>query len=261
MTTQREARSGTKGAQLALLLLTMLSVGCVSSRASSGLAWPDSLSGGTHEIVASSPVPAGIRLGGHFGERTGRSGEPTFHAGLDFAAPTGTEIFAVAAGVVTHVAREDDEHTRFAGYGNAIILHHPELGVWTMYAHLSEVTVAEGDVVAAGTTMGRTGSTTNNRFRGMGAHLHFEVRRQRADGSDPFPGTYGRHNLDPEEWLADLGLVYGHHGVLETGEPTATSAASDLDAAAAIDGAWLVTRERTDDASGGAVASAAAFTH
>ena len=127
------------------VLCALLSVGCVSSRTGAAVAWPEAVGGEDAEIVASSPVPAGIRLGGHYGERIGRSGEETFHAGLDFAAPTGTEIFAVADGVVTAVAHEEDDHTRFAGYGNAVVVHHPALGVWTMYAHLSAVTVAEGE--------------------------------------------------------------------------------------------------------------------
>ena len=80
----------------------------------------------------------------------------------------------------------------------------------------------------------------------MGAHLHFEVRRQRADGSDPFPGAYGRHNLDPEEWLAEVGVVYGRHGVLDMGE----EAVSELgDSSLEVEhGAWLVTRYRDDAA-------------
>lgn len=239
----------------ALVILALCAAGgCVSSRTGAAIAWPESLAGATHEVTASSPVPADIRLGGHFGERTGRSGEPTFHAGLDFAAPTGTEIFAVASGVVTLVAHDDDAHTRLAGYGNAIVVHHPELAVWTMYAHLSEIGVAEGDAVVAGTSMGRTGGTNNHRFRGMGAHLHFEVRRVRADGSDPFPGTYGRHNLDPEDWLASLGIVYGRHGVLETG--TETVATGEGTSVEPLDGAWLVTHERSDVA-----IATAALTH
>lgn len=245
MTHPRQTATAKTGSMLVLLAL---SVGCVSSRGTA-VAWPETLGGEEgRDVVASSPVPAGIRLGGHYGERVGRSGEETFHAGLDFAAPSGTEIFAVADGVVTHVAHDDDEHTRFAGYGNAIIVHHPALGVWTMYAHLSEVTVAEGDTVVAGTTMGRTGASTNHRFRGMGAHLHFEVRHVRADGSDPFPGTYGRHNVDPEDWLAELGIVYGRHGVLETGDVAALEgeAAVTDESLATDDGAWLVTRERAE---------------
>lgn len=230
----------------ALAVVALAAVGgCVSSRAGATLAWPESLAGAAHEITASSPVPAHVRLGGHFGERTGRSGERTFHAGLDFAAPTGTEIFAVAPGIVTIVTHDDDAYTRLAGYGNAIVVHHPALGVWTMYAHLSEVTVAEGDAVVAGTSMGRTGGTNNHRFRGMGAHLHFEVRRVRADGTDPFPGTYGRHNLDPEDWLASLGIVYGRHGVLDTGAET-VALGNDETSVEPLDGAWLVTHEHSD---------------
>ena len=54
---------------------------------------------------------------------------------------------------------------------------------------------------------------------------------------DSQPKT-GRHNLDPEDWLAELGIVYGRHGVLETGE-------TEEAALEVSDAAWLVT---SDDA-------------
>src|SRR5262245_63198514 len=102
------ATTHTTVSKASALVLGLLSVGCVSARTGSAVAWPESLGADDREVVASSPVPAGIRLGGHYGERIGRTGEETFHAGLDFAAARGTEIFAVADGNVTRVADDVD---------------------------------------------------------------------------------------------------------------------------------------------------------
>jgi murein DD-endopeptidase MepM/ murein hydrolase activator NlpD len=68
--------------------------------------------------------------------------------------------------------------------------------------------VQEGQRVEPGTMLGRVGHTTNGRFPGMVSHLHLELRRALPDGSSPFPGAYRRHNEDPEEWLADLGVRF-----------------------------------------------------
>jgi murein DD-endopeptidase MepM/ murein hydrolase activator NlpD len=168
------------------------------------------------EIVAASPVPTGIRLAGHFGHRTGRSGTRQFHAGVDFAAPRGTPVYSVARGIIAHVAGDRDRHTRFGGYGNAVVVYHPDQDVWTLYAHLQSVRVVEGQSVDAGAWLGRSGATTNRRFVGMGPHLHFEVRERARDGREPFPGAYGSWNLDPREWLAEMGLQYGRDGFLRT---------------------------------------------
>jgi hypothetical protein len=165
-------------------------------------------------ISAASPVPATLRLISGYGVRRGRTGAQTFHAGVDFAAPAGTEVFGAADGVVLRVARDSDHGHAFSGYGNAIVIHHPALGVCTLYAHLSAIDVEEGQHVVAGASIGRTGATTNGRFPGMGAHLHFEVRRDRSDGSATFPGAYARWNLDPQEWLAERGVGYGQGGAI-----------------------------------------------
>lgn len=87
------------------------------------------------------------------------------HNGLDIAAPLGTEIKASKSGVV-----------KTAGFnqlaGNYVIIEH-WLGFSTFYAHMSEITVREGDFVFKGlSTIGKVGSTG----RSTGPHLHFEVR-------------------------------------------------------------------------------------
>ncbi|HJL16165.1 MAG TPA: M23 family metallopeptidase [Sandaracinaceae bacterium LLY-WYZ-13_1] len=164
------------------------------------------------EVVAASPVPAGARPGSHYGWRTStRTGRRTFHAGVDFLVDRGTPAYAVREGVVELVTR-NTRRSRYAGYGNAVVVRHPGAERWSFYAHLDSVDVEEGQRVAPGERLGTVGNTTNGRFPYMVPHLHFEVRRARRDGSSPFPGRYRRHNLDPEQWLASLGVDFDADG-------------------------------------------------
>jgi hypothetical protein len=87
-----------------------------------------------------------------------------FHAGLDLAAPRGTEVRAAASGIVTFAGRND-------GFGKFVVVRH-RLGVRTFYAHLSRLAVHRGRRVGVGSVVGRVGSTG----RTTGPHLHFEVR-------------------------------------------------------------------------------------
>ncbi|GAB7549088.1 M23 family metallopeptidase [Cupriavidus sp. 8B] len=87
------------------------------------------------------------------------------HKGVDFAAPTGTRVFATADGTVDFVGQQ-------TGYGNIVILKHPD-GYSTYYAHLSGFAgiqpgqrIAQGQVIAY---VGQTGWAT-------GPHLHYELR-------------------------------------------------------------------------------------
>ena len=88
-----------------------------------------------------------------------------FHAGVDFVADQGTEVHATAPGTVVSAGWH-------GGYGKLIEIHHAD-GVTTRYGHLSNILVSPGDVVAAGETIGRVGSTG----RSTGPHLHYETRR------------------------------------------------------------------------------------
>lgn len=185
-----------------------------------------------YEVVASSPLPAGYRVGSHYGYRTSpRTGSRTFHAGIDFLAPRGTPVYAVRGGVVEAVAR-NVRRTTFAGYGNAIVIRHPDQDRWSFYAHLDDVTVEEGQLVEPGQLIGHVGNTTNGRFPGMGAHLHFEVRRPAPNGESPFPGAYRRYNVDPEDWLAAMGVRFEHDE--EEGEGCAMHGHGELDEAAPV---------------------------
>ncbi|CAN5281781.1 M23 family metallopeptidase [soil metagenome] len=109
------------------------------------------------------PVRSGW-ISSYFGSRadpfTGRAAR---HRGLDFAGQAGSEVIAVAPGVVTW-SRE-----RY-GYGNLVEVNHGN-GYVTRYAHNSVNLVAVGDRVAQGQSIALMGSTG----RATGPNLHFEV--------------------------------------------------------------------------------------
>jgi len=95
------------------------------------------------------------------GDRYGPRGN-TFHAGLDFPAPTGATVRAAAPGRATFAGYA-------SGWGLVVTVDH---GGWkTRYAHLSRATVAVGERVVAGERVGLVGATGV----ATGPHLHFEV--------------------------------------------------------------------------------------
>jgi murein DD-endopeptidase MepM/ murein hydrolase activator NlpD len=97
-----------------------------------------------------------------FGQ-AGGSWSSGHHTGLDFAAATGTPVFAALAGKVVEAGWG-------GAYGNHIIVRHDN-GVETLYAHLNSTAVAKGERVLRGQRIGAVGSTGNS----SGPHLHFEV--------------------------------------------------------------------------------------
>jgi murein DD-endopeptidase MepM/ murein hydrolase activator NlpD len=106
-------------------------------------------------------------ISSYFGHRTDPfTGRNAFHRGIDFAAPEGSKVLAVAAGVVTYAK------DRF-GYGRTVEINHGN-GYVTRYAHNSSIVVKAGDVVKKGDPVATIGSTG----RSTGPHLHFEVLSQ-----------------------------------------------------------------------------------
>ncbi len=89
------------------------------------------------------------------------------HNGVDIAATPGTPVLASAGGKVI-VAKLGGYN---GGYGNLIIITHAG-GIQTVYGHLRDVYVTQGQSVAQGETIGTVGNTG----RSTGPHLHFEVR-------------------------------------------------------------------------------------
>jgi murein DD-endopeptidase MepM/ murein hydrolase activator NlpD len=105
---------------------------------------------------------AGVRTGGNFGRRRIINGQPRSpHTGIDFPAAVGTPVHAAQRGRV--VLAEDLFFT-----GNSVVLDHG-LGIYTFYGHLESISVAVGDLVAVGETLGRVGATG----RATGPHLHW----------------------------------------------------------------------------------------
>lgn len=88
---------------------------------------------------------------------------------VDIGAPKGEQVYAAADGTVI-VSRFKTGNPWFSGYGNDIMIQHPN-GTQTLYAHLSAVYVAVGAHVDQGQAIGEVGSTGHS----TGPHLHFEV--------------------------------------------------------------------------------------
>ncbi len=88
----------------------------------------------------------------------------TNHTGIDIDAPIGIEVKAALDGVVMLVDEQNQD------FGKVIVLRHAN-DVRTVYAHLSEILVKEGDQVKQGDIIGKTGDTG----KATAPHLHFEV--------------------------------------------------------------------------------------
>jgi murein DD-endopeptidase MepM/ murein hydrolase activator NlpD len=87
------------------------------------------------------------------------------HLGIDLAAPQGTPILASHEGTVIYTGRD------FRGFGKLIMIEGSK-GWATLYAHMSTITVKEGQKVRQGEVIGGMGRTG----RASGVHLHFEIR-------------------------------------------------------------------------------------
>lgn len=124
-------------------------------------------------------------------------GSSKFHEGLDFAASTGTDVFATGDGKVTEASRK-------AGYGNCIDIDHG-YNYLTRYAHLNEILVNLGEEVKRGQLIGRVGSTGKS----TGPHLHYEVRYK---GEPQNPVNYYFMDLTPEEYyeMIQIAEMAGH---------------------------------------------------
>ncbi|GGR50349.1 murein DD-endopeptidase MepM/ murein hydrolase activator NlpD [Nocardioides luteus] len=129
------------------------------------------------------PIPAGVyRITGTFGS-SGSNWSST-HTGLDFAAPYGTPIHAIARGTVTETAWG-------GAYGNRTIIT-LEDGTEIWYCHQSDYGVSVGQTVSPGEVIGYVGSTGNS----TGNHLHVEVRPGGGDAVDP-DAALNEHGVDP----------------------------------------------------------------
>ncbi|MER7956520.1 transglycosylase family protein [Streptomyces sp. NPDC096030] len=125
----------------------------------------------------SAPVSASI---GTRYRVSGSSWSSGYHTGVDFPVPTGTSVKAVAPGRIVSAGWG-------GAYGYEIVIKHDD-GRYSQYAHLSALSVREGQRVNGGQRIARSGSTGNS----SGPHLHFEVRTGPGYGSDIDPLAYLR---------------------------------------------------------------------
>lgn len=121
--------------------------------------------------------PVGAEIEQSYGEKK-QEHSMTYvrHTGLTYRVDRGTDVQTVADGLVVHAQR-------FEGYGNLVIVDHGD-GYHSLYAHLREVAVEEGDEVGRGDRIGASGASESL----DGPKLYFELRH----GGDP---------VDPEPWF------------------------------------------------------------
>ncbi|MFT4521058.1 MAG: murein DD-endopeptidase MepM/ murein hydrolase activator NlpD, partial [Halioglobus sp.] len=125
--------------------------------------------------LSGRPVQKGW-VSSHYGQRTDPfTGKPAMHNGLDFAGVDGSDVIAVAAGVVTLSEQK-------SGYGHMIELSHGD-GYVTRYGHNKKNLVDTGDVVHKGDVIALMG----NSGRSTGAHVHYEVYKH---GRSVDPSSY-----------------------------------------------------------------------
>ena len=115
---------------------------------------PGILSLPVHGVISS---PFGMRRHPIFGDNR-------FHAGVDIAAPVGTEVHPIRKGTVIFSGEQ-------AGYGNVVVIDHGD-GLTSKYAHNKANLAKEGEQVDADTVIAKVGYTGNS----TGPHLHLEIR-------------------------------------------------------------------------------------
>ena len=110
---------------------------------------------------------------------------PRFHYGMDFTAPTGTDVFATGNGIVKEIGRE-------SGYGNIVVIDHG-YGYETLYGHLLKSNVKVGQQINRGDVIGFIGSSGAS----TAPHLHYEVMK---NGQKVNPQNYYFQDLNPNEY-------------------------------------------------------------
>ena len=120
----------------------------------------------TSNVPIIEPVANQPRISSPFGERVHPvTGKRHVHRGVDYAVPSGTNVFAPANGTVTSVWKDKT-------CGNGLKIKH-DMGYETVYCHLNDTIVQQGATVTVGTIVAHSGNTG----RSTGAHLHYGVKK------------------------------------------------------------------------------------
>ncbi|MGZ0051973.1 M23 family metallopeptidase [Brevibacillus gelatini] len=171
----------------------------------------------------SSTVPSAIAFvfpvdGKGLKDITAYMGDNRNHKGIDIGCPVGTGIKAAWAGKVRKVAMTE----KYTSYGYYVEIQHDD-GIWTRYAHMSEIFVKPGEYVTQGTVIGKSGNTgdvrsagvtsmgtyddpNSPRSKGKGAHLHFEVWKDKTV-LDPLPYMKGTKQMFAASTNSGKGVV------------------------------------------------------
>ena len=123
-----------------------------------------------------------------------------FHQGMDFTAPTGTDIYATGNGVVEFVGWKQ-------GYGNTVIIDHG-FEYKTLYAHMHKIKVKKGQKLTRAEIIGTVGNTGKS----TGPHLHYEVEYK---GKNVDPLNYYFLDLSPEEYDRMIQLATNAGNVMD----------------------------------------------
>ena len=131
------------------------------------------------------PLKSYSRISSEYGWRKNPvSGVNKLHAGIDFAAPAGTPIYAAASGYVQVAGWSS------GGYGNYVIIYHGKMSdgtaYSTLYGHMRSVATTAGKYVKQGDLIGYVGSTGNS----TGNHLHLEVWKGGSKANAVNPRSY-----------------------------------------------------------------------
>lgn len=127
-------------------------------------------------------------------------GTTKFHAGMDFSANPGTDVYATGDGTVIKMGWE-------TGYGNTVIIDHG-FGYQTWYAHLRDFRTKPGKKVVRGEVIGGVGSTGKS----TGPHLHYEVH---VKGQVVNPVNYYFMDLSAEDYDRMIQLAANHGKVFD----------------------------------------------
>jgi hypothetical protein len=110
------------------------------------------------------PLKVKYTVSSPFGERRATEVSEIRHLGTDFAAPKGTDIFAIASGTVKSA-------NKGVLYGNTVVVDHGER-VYSLYMHMDSMAVKEGDKISQGQKVGTLGNTGYS----TAAHLHLSLK-------------------------------------------------------------------------------------